>query len=80
MAKKTETTVKLQDLTARGENIMNIILQNQRISYALMLTIYTNYAPQINHYAQEICHYAFKQNKILCSEKHLNSRIPSVTA
>ena len=32
------------------------------LCYALMLTIYANYAPQISHYAPEICHYASKQN------------------
>ena len=32
------------------------------LCYALMLTIYANYAPQISHYSPELCHYASKQN------------------
>ena len=34
----------------------------RELHYALMLTIYANYAPQISHYAPEICHYASKQH------------------
>ena len=38
------------------------------LCYALMLTIYANYAPQISHYAPEICHYASKQNNFFKSQ------------
>ena len=44
----------------------------RELCYALMLTIYANYAPeichyapQISHYAPEICHYASKLNFFL---------------
>ena len=41
------------------------------LCYALMLTIYANYAPQISHCAPEICHYASMQNIFFRSQKHI---------
>ena len=47
------------------------------LCYALMLTIYANYAPQISHYAPEICHYASKLNHFFKSQTAGNDRPPS---
>ena len=47
------------------------------LCYALMLTIYANYAPQVSHYAPEICHYASKLNHFFKSQTAGNDRLPS---
>ena len=47
------------------------MLQIRELCYALMFTIYANYAPQISHYAPEIYHYASKQDNFFRSQKHI---------
>ena len=53
--------IRTWNMNTWGENIT---LQIRELCYALMLTIYANYAP-------EICHSSSKQNNVFRSQKHI---------
>ena len=55
-----------------GVGVRILCSKIRELCYALMLTIYANYAPQISHYAPEKnIYHASKQNNLFWSEKHI---------